>query len=684
MDVAGAFALWGHSLAALLFGALALWTLRLTAKRMPRIPFAIALIATALWALSVAGIGPQEPGTLIARGLRDLAWLSVLLLLHRTLNPQGGFATVGSVYGVVALVVVATMALHLAAGVSGGGAVTDAIDQAALILGMMTTIAGLWLVQGLLAGNGRRTRWAIALAPAALWSIDLAILAAAYLTDQSPDWTIAVRGTAMAGVAMVVAIGLHRADQWNIQVSRLVALQSLSFVAAGLYFVAVAAVTGMLAGLGGEQARIFQTAFVFGSTATALAALSSPHLRGWAKVKLAKHFYRHRYDYRAEWIRFTDTLGGGQGDGLDRRLIKAIADLTESPGGLLLVPEGAGLGIGTEWRWQGAVDHAAPADERLVAHLARTGRIIELDAVRGNRADAIDAQAIPEWMVAMPDAWVIVPLPHQGRLTGAILLARPAIDRSLDWEDFDLLKIAGRQVGSHLAEARAQEALMEAQRFEEFNRRFAFIMHDIKNLVSQLTLVARNAERHAENPAFRADMVATLKESAGRMNALLAKLSQHHHGRSEPPEPVSVRLLVEKVAASRRGQHPVQVTGDADATAIANPARIEQVVGHLLQNAIDASPAHEAVTIRVGDDGATVTIDVVDRGCGMAPAFVRDRLFKPFDSTKPGGFGIGAFEARQLAESMRGTLEVTSREAEGTRFRLTLPRATTSAMDAAA
>ncbi len=126
---------------------------------------------------------------------------------------------------------------------------------------------------------------------------------------------------------------------------------------------------------------------------------------------------------------------------------------------------------------------------------------------------------LPQWMLDLEDAWVVVPLPHMGGLAGAILLARPPVKRPLDWEDFDLLKVAGRQVASYLAEARAQEALAEAQRFDEFNRRFAFIVHDIKNLVSQLTLTARNAERHADKPEFRADMVETLRSSAEKMSA---------------------------------------------------------------------------------------------------------------------------------------------------------------------
>ena len=137
---------------------------------------------------------------------------------------------------------------------------------------------------------------------------------------------------------------------------------------------------------------------------------------------------------------------------------------------------------------------------------------------------------------------------HFDRLQGAVLLERPPVDRALDWEDFDLLRIVGRQVASYLAEAHGQEALSDAQRFDEFNRRFAFIMHDIKNLVSQLSLVARNAERHADNPEFRADMVATLQSSVGKMNELLARLSQHNKARHEEPRRVSASRVVQAVA----------------------------------------------------------------------------------------------------------------------------------------
>jgi putative PEP-CTERM system histidine kinase len=268
-----------------------------------------------------------------------------------------------------------------------------------------------------------------------------------------------------------------------------------------------------------------------------------------------------------------------------------------------------------------------------------------------------------------------VPLVHGERLTGLVLLARPLADRRLDWEDHDLLAAAGRQVASHLAEAQGQEALGEARRFHEFNRRFAFIVHDIKNVASGLGLVARNAERHADNPAFRADMVATLRDSVERLNDLLTRLTPHNAGRADPPAPARPMTVLEGLATRLRAQHPIRLIGDAAIHAMIDPARLGLALGHLVQNAIEASAPSEPVWLGVERCDGEVAVTVLDRGRGMAAAFVRDGLFVPFRSTKAGGFGIGAYEARALIAAMGGRLEVESREGEGTRFTILVPAA---------
>jgi putative PEP-CTERM system histidine kinase len=270
--------------------------------------------------------------------------------------------------------------------------------------------------------------------------------------------------------------------------------------------------------------------------------------------------------------------------------------------------------------------------------------------------------------------WVSVPLLHQRRLVGIVVLAAPEYRRALDWEDFDLLRTAGNQAASSLAEALGQEALANAHRFEEFNRRFAFILHDIKNLVSQLSLLSRNAERHADNPEFRADMVATLQSSVGKMNELLARLAPRSQSRVQRLEPQPLRPILGGAIAAKRRDRDVQLLGDASVSALVDATALEQAVGHLIQNAVDASSG-TPVTVRVAGSEDEVTISIADKGVGMDGDFIRNRLFQPFASTKSGGFGIGAFEARSLILAMGGQISVDSLPSQGATFTISLPAA---------
>lgn len=671
-----ALTLWGHALAALLFGALALWTLR-TGEDFgpPRRALAAALALTALWALAVAGIGEADLITHVAQAVRNFAWLAFMIVVQRRSGVERSPAAIGTVYGVVAVVILITLALHVASATNPE--VAGPAGNAALLLTMMVAVAALVLVQALHNATapvrGGRMR-PIVLAMGAMWLVDVNVLSVAYLTSTSPMTLIAVRGLALMLIAAAIATGLQRRGEWPMQISRTVAYQSLSLVAVGLYFALLALATSAIAAVGGSNARLWQTAFVFGSTAAILTFISSTWLRAWIKVKLAKHFFRHRYDYRAEWMRFTETLGEPESSApLDERIVQALADLTDSPAGVLLVPNGEMLTIGASWNVERAALPANLGEDWPHARID-PAQILELDTP-GRDAD------VPASIRAWDPGWVLVPLPHHQRLAGVILLARPPVARALDWEDFDLLRAAGRQLASYIAEERAQEALAESQRFDEFNRRFAFIMHDIKNLVSQLTLVARNAERHADNPAFRADMVATLHDSAGRMNDMLARLSQHHAARGDAPVATPLVPLARRVAKARRAQRKVEVTAASDTLAIVEPALLETLLGHLIQNAIEASPDDTPIMLVIETAQDEARIDVIDRGCGMSPAFIREKLFKPFVSSKPGGFGLGAFEAQKLAAEMGGRIEVDSAEGAGTRFRVVLRAATRPAND---
>ena len=301
-------------------------------------------------------------------------------------------------------------------------------------------------------------------------------------------------------------------------------------------------------------------------------------------------------------------------------------------------------------------------------------------STRSARAGSSHGEAripVPAWLAAIERAWAGIPADprRQAGRPRHPRASRPSA-APLDWEDFDLFRTAGIQAASYIAEARSQQALADAQRFDEFNRRFAFIMHDIKNLVSQLSLVARNAERHADNPEFRADMIATLQSSVRKMNDLLARLSPGAAREAEPPRPVEVQPAARR---DRRGQAP-RPPGQGERRGRAwSPGPIRPASSR--RSAISSrtrsrrATRDEPVELRFFESGGDVAIEVIDRGHGMSAAFVRDRLFQPFVSTKESGFGIGAYEARALILAMGGRLDVESGEGEGTRFTLYLPAA---------
>ena len=289
---------------------------------------------------------------------------------------------------------------------------------------------------------------------------------------------------------------------------------------------------------------------------------------------------------------------------------------------------------------------------------------------------------MPQWLIDEHSAWAIVPLLHFDRMVGLVVLGRPQLTRKLDWEDFDLLRVVGMQLASYLAEQAGQSALLEASRFDEFNRRMAFVMHDIKNLASQLSLLSRNAERHAENPEFRADMLITLRNSADKLHALLTRLSRYGGSGADRVEDVDATEIIRALAARYNTLESLQVhvTHDAPCRVMANREALEQVLLHLVQNAIDASSEGMSVFLQTSVDGLYGCVEVIDTGSGMSTDFIRTRLFKPFVSTKQGGFGIGAYEARETVRAMRGKLEVESREGLGSRFTVRLPLASAQSL----
>mgnify|MGYP001766337006 CR=1 FL=1 len=650
------------------------------------LPIVATLSLTALWSLASAAFGGDSIVAGAGEALQNLGWLVVV---YRLFASDGRHASVGPIRPVVlALGIVEACHLgidFLAWRLPLPGAGLALLFNLGVVFRLLGAVGGLVLVHNLFLGASPQARLALrwpASALAVLWAFNLNFYTIAYLGRDWPVELAGARGLSIVALAVLFTIGAaHGREALRLKPSRAMAFQTASLIVIGSYFLTMFAVAQWLAYAGGDFARLMQYGLLVAGSVVALFVLPSRRLRGWLKVTVSKHLFQHRYDYRAEWLRFTRTIGnaGDQAHPLEERVVQAVADIAESPAGLLLTPDDTGeLVLAARWQWPTAEVPAVAMAGEAISFFEHKGFIIDLDDLRAGTDEAGEGRVVPAWLREETRAWALVPLIHYDRLTGVVVLARPAQARKFDWEDFDLLRVVGKQLASYLAEHAGQQALAEASRFDDFHRRIAFVMHDIKNLASQLSLLARNAEIHADKPAFRDDMLVTLRNSADKLNTLLARLSRYGAGSVDRLDDVPAANVARAVVDRYRGQAPVVLTEAQECTVRANRESLEQVLVHLIQNAIDASTTGTPVFLGLTSDGLNARFEVLDSGTGMSPEFVRTRLFKPFVSSKPNGFGIGAFEARELVRAMNGRLEVESREGLGSRFVVRLPLAAAS------
>jgi hypothetical protein len=536
-------------------------------------------------------------------------------------------------------------------------------------------VAGLVLTEQVFRRALQHARWAVkplCLGLGAGFMFDVYLFADALLFGRIDAGVWAARGLVQALAIPFIAIATARNRQWSIDIalSRGVVFHSTAFLGCGLYLLAVAAAGYYVRYFGGSWGKTLQVGFIFAALLVLAGLFSSGTLRSRLRLFINKNFFSYRYDYRHEWLRFTNLLSSRDaGASSAQRSIQALANLVESPGGAIwLQSEGNGYAQAARWNMP-ALDACEPGHGAFASFLAKTGWVIDLQAPQPS-----GAPALPAWLRELPAAWLVVPVIAEDELTGFAVLATPRAKIELNWEVRDLLKTAARQVGSFLAQVQASEALLEARKFESFNKLAAFVVHDLKNLVAQLSLMLKNTERHRGNPRFQDDMFATVRHVEERMNRLLAQLSTGSRG-EESLRPIQLAKVVERVVAAKQtaGAAIVVHPSDGAVATLGYEQRFERVLGHLVQNAIDATQPPGSVRISVGTEGGDAVIEVADSGCGMSEAFVRERLFRPFQTTKRNGMGIGAFEAAQYTKDMGGRIEVDSRPGAGTRFRLMLP-----------
>jgi putative PEP-CTERM system histidine kinase len=548
-----------------------------------------------------------------------------------------------------------------------GGQSLPLVGELSARLGL--AVYGVLLTENLYRNTAVASRWHIntlCVALGGMFAYGILIYADALLFRRISPLLWGGQAIAAAVATPLLAVAAARNREWaiNIHVSRAVVFHTATLVGSGIFLLALAVTGEVFHGAVAGWGELAEMTLLIGGIAAIAVVLTSGSARSYISRQLVDNFYTHRYDYRREWLKSIETLAAAPGQvGIQARVIRAVADIADSPAGVLFVRD---LG-GTAFHWTGSWNHPAvpaaqPADDPF-ATLFRDGEwVIELARI----------SVRPSWLSEICDAWLAVPLAQGAELIGFVVLVRPRAPLRLDRETFDLLRIVARQSATHVAEQRIAQTLAETRELSDYSRRFAFVVHDMKNVASQLGLIVQNARLHGDDPEFQRDVVATVHNAFERMSNLLARLRPRLPATTEGVI-VPADLVRDEVAALCRAHGDlIDIEPDGAAAAVAmDEAAFRSVISHLCENALEAS--RERVALRLRHAPLRMEIDIADDGPGMEPEFIRDKLFHPLGSSKRGGFGIGAYQARELVRAAGGDLVAISRLNCGTTMRIILP-----------
>jgi signal transduction histidine kinase len=532
-------------------------------------------------------------------------------------------------------------------------------------------------------------RWRIkymVLGVAALFGYRLFETSQALLRSTTDEWIGRTGAAALLVACLLMSIALARGKVFNVDVypSHALVYRSVAVLLAGVYLVIVGALSRAVAPLGNPGGIPVQAFVILLALAGLGSLLLSERIRQHLKRFVSRHLRRPVHDYRGVWRTFTARTSSLVEDGAYcRAVVNWVSETFQTLSSSIWLLEDSGeclrLG-GSTLLVDASVREIGLAGEELRSALAALTLLrgpVELDSAAYPWAEAL-GRLHPG---VFPDGGrrVGVPLETGGRLLGLMTLGDRVNGAPFTTEDFELLKCVGDQVAAGLLGLQLSGQLLRAKEMEAFQRMSTFFVHDLKNTASTLSLTLQNLQRHFGDPAFRDDALRAVQKSVQHLNGLIARLGRLRQELGIKPAAADLRATVEAACENAGPLAPVRLVKLLEPTppVLLDPEQIQKVVVNLLLNAKDASGGDGEIRVRTGRDGDWGVIEVADTGVGMTAEFLRDSLFRPFQTTKHHGLGIGMFHSKMIVEAHRGRIEVDSTPGRGTVFRVLLPIAPT-------
>ena len=487
-------------------------------------------------------------------------------------------------------------------------------------------------------------------------------------------------GSVVTAMALcLTAYGLGRTHLRDVFVNAYISQQALfgsvTFIVIGLYLLVVGAIGEWLRRTDQPLGLGLSVVVVFGALVGLAVLAFSKTVRADVRRFLTRNFYRSKHDYRAQWLQVTEAFeqAASKEAIMDRLLDLLIKTFPTTSMSIWSCREADRQFCQIRSMTMEKESASLELSHPVILQLLKEDEPVVIEDHRSNKGARSGGGIDP---LTAAGATLCFPIRAQGQLTAFIALGRPLHGESYGTDDCDLLRGISHHVGALLSHARLAEDRQASAQLEALHRFSIFCLHDLKNLAARLSLVAQNAERHGHDPAFQESAMRTVTDTAAKMTTLMSKLSlaSVKPALTEAPELVDIPALIDGIVAPMRGEERVRfhVTGGIAQPVLAVKDQIHQVLLNVILNAKQAIGQEGDLSIRIGESGGSVLVTIEDTGCGI-PSSMMESLFRPSQSSRPGGLGIGLYQCKQMVEAHRGTIEIRSKQGHGTQVRIELP-----------
>src|SRR5208283_4322563 len=470
---------------------------------------------------------------------------------------------------------------------------------------------------------------------------------------------VPMRSGVFAIAALLIGYSkIFRGNGIKIVISRYVLYRSLTLLTVGFYLFFLGLIGVGMKYFGDSFSKDLTLFISFVSGMILLLILLSERLRRRVKVLVNKHLFAHKYDYREEWLKFSENIGFC-------RTVEEVQDMILTTFRKTFDLRGASLYLADK---NGRNYHLA-ANESMpdsVKEVQLSQGLLSYFSNQGRVFNPHDGEYVPTTEEALFSQEVgahgIVPFVENGEIEGFVVLGEQLSRAPFIYEDYDLMKTFARQATLAIVNFRLSEELAETREIAAVAKVSAFVAHDLKNLTYSLALLLENAKEYIRETAFQDDMIETVKNAVVKMKNLQQKLKAIPDKNTLNIELADIDLVVKETFEDIRKYRKwlnLKYQG-LSAMSMIDREEIKSVIDNLLLNAIDAAGEHAVIRIETGVNGHDNYIIVEDNGCGITSEFLSSHLFKPFRTTKKKGLGIGLYQCRQIVEAHNGRIEVQS------------------------